>query len=271
MKALNLALLSFIQTIDVPTMPFVTERKVLSREPAANWNSVAYYMPLNSTTETPAESFDEGGYSESFRRTSEISSSIRGSLHASIRAMGFSEDLLEMVRHTERPDEMHSIHDLELNVVSQTGIRCFGLFIASCLVSFSLYDSIFYLKFEKRMSCFLWQRSFFYTKAYFCRRAWHLRWFTITPENIASIPNRFDPEKHRMTYPRFREIEIDEEHLLLKIINPNPAKRDCTFMLSYILKRFDMASLIAIVLTLCFLSHLDGTIASSFHADCPSF
>ena len=120
-------------------MPFVTERKVLSQEPAANWNSVEYYMPLNSAAETPV---DEGGYSESFRQTSEtpslLSSSIRGSLHASIRAMGFSEDLLEMMRQTERPDEMHSIHDLEVNAVSQTGIWGFGPFIASCLVSFSL-------------------------------------------------------------------------------------------------------------------------------------
>jgi hypothetical protein len=117
----------------------MTERKVLSQEPAANWNSVEYYMPSHSATETPV---DEGGYSESFRSTSEtpslLSRSIRGSLHSSIRAMGFSEDLLDMVSHTERPDEMHSVHDLEINAVSQTGIRGFGPLIASCLVSFSL-------------------------------------------------------------------------------------------------------------------------------------
>lgn len=125
-------------------MPFVTERKVLSKEPAANWNSVEYYMPLNSTTSVPP--FDEGGYSESFRKTSEtpsllsssITGSITGSLNASIRAMGFSEDLIEMARHTERPDEMHSIHDLEINSVRQTGIRGVRPFIASCLASFSL-------------------------------------------------------------------------------------------------------------------------------------
>jgi hypothetical protein len=133
-EGLTLPFLSFIQTIDVPTMPFVTERKVLSNEPAANWNSVEYYMPLNSTTEPPATSFDEGGYDGSFRKTGETPSL----LSSSIRAMGFSEDLLEMVRHTERPDEMHSIHDLELNAVSQTGIsglETFHYFLLSSVLT----------------------------------------------------------------------------------------------------------------------------------------
>ena len=42
-----------------------------------------------------------------------------------------------------------------------------------------------------------------------------------------SIPDRHDPEEHKMRYPRFREIEIDEEHLIINIVNPDPTKRNC--------------------------------------------
>lgn len=83
---------------------------------------------------------------------------------------------------------------------------------------------------EKRFSCFLWQKSIFYTKAYFGSHAWHLRWFDFTPFSIVSVPDRQDSEKHQMRYPLFREVEVDENHLLIKIINPNPQKRHYTLM-----------------------------------------
>ena len=33
-----------------------------------------------------------------------------------------------------------------------------------------------------------------------------------------------------MRYPLFRKVEVDEKHLLIKIVNPNPNKRDYTLM-----------------------------------------
>ena len=73
----------------------------------------------------------------------------------------------------------------------------------------------------------MWQQSKFYTKAYFGSHAWHLRWLTVTSDKITSVPDRMDPEKHMLTYPKFNKIEVDEARLIIRIENPVEGKRDC--------------------------------------------
>lgn len=78
---------------------------------------------------------------------------------------------------------------------------------------------------------FLWQESAFYNKARFARKAWHLRWFTFTPNTVYSVPDRAGSESHRMTYPKnFKHIEYDDRRLIIRIINPDERKRDYYFM-----------------------------------------
>lgn len=80
------------------------------------------------------------------------------------------------------------------------------------------------------MSCFLWQKSYFYSKARVATKAWHLRWFAFTATEIYSVPDRSNFERHRMTYPHFNEIEVDEHRLIIRIKDPTGGKRDCKFV-----------------------------------------
>lgn len=54
---------------------------------------------------------------------------------------------------------------------------------------------------------------------------WHLRWFTITDEKMYSVPNRIHFEKHKITYPKFEEVEVDPKRLIIKIIHPVAGSR----------------------------------------------
>lgn len=87
----------------------------------------------------------------------------------------------------DRPSDMHDIYSLELN------------------------------EYEESTSCFLWQRSRFYTKARITKHGWQLRWFTFTHSQIISVPDRSDFEKHKFKYPVFNEILVDVDHLLFKV------------------------------------------------------
>ncbi|KAL7530232.1 hypothetical protein ACHAXR_003376 [Thalassiosira sp. AJA248-18] len=80
------------------------------------------------------------------------------------------------------------------------------------------------------IGCFMWQRSIFYTKAYFGSHAFHLRWFAITPQRIVSMPDRQEPDKHVIVYPLFDEIHVDERRLIIYIVNPLEGRRDFTLM-----------------------------------------
>jgi len=75
-------------------------------------------------------------------------------------------------------------------------------------------------------SCFLWERSLFYTKARVDKRAWQLRWFTFRRQGITSLPNRTFC-KDEMRYPDFVQIDVDEAHLILKMYIPGAQTRDC--------------------------------------------
>ena len=80
------------------------------------------------------------------------------------------------------------------------------------------------------LGCFLWQRSVFYTKAYFGSHAFHLRWFTIAPLRITSVPDRWEPNKHVLVYPLFDEIHVDERRRILHLVHPMEGRRDFTLM-----------------------------------------
>mmetsp|Transcript_10960 Transcript_10960/g.30285 ORF Transcript_10960/g.30285 Transcript_10960/m.30285 type:complete len:642 (-) Transcript_10960:85-2010(-) len=169
---------------------YVTEKKVLSHEPAENWKGTDFFKSAVLFDEDEEEdadgSFSQRQLSPSQRRTENF-------LAMSLRD-------LDLMKRSERPTDFHAMHDVGFNAMSS------------------------------EYSCFMWQQSIFYNRAYFGSKAWHLRWFSISPEAIVSVPDRTDPEKHTLKYPRFHEIEIDEDHLLIKIINPDPSGRAYTLM-----------------------------------------
>lgn len=57
-----------------------------------------------------------------------------------------------------------------------------------------------------------------------------MRWFTISSEKVSSVPDSCDPSHHILRYPHFKAIEIDEKHLIIKIVNPVEGKRDYFLM-----------------------------------------
>jgi len=80
------------------------------------------------------------------------------------------------------------------------------------------------------IGCFLWQRSVFYTKAYFGSHAFHLRWFTITRNRIMSVPDRTEPHRHVLVYPLFHEVHVDERRLIINLVHPDSSKQDFILM-----------------------------------------
>lgn len=83
---------------------------------------------------------------------------------------------------------------------------------------------------NNEIGCFLWQRSIFYSKAMFGSHAFHLRWFTITPQMIHSSPDRKNSTRHKIVYPRFGEIHADVNKLVIHIVHPVDGKHDFTLM-----------------------------------------
>lgn len=221
------------ESIDVgqPRIGYGTLARAKSKRstfPAANTDNVPF-LHASMITHEPSENFKEGrreinnpsmhlGYETPSigNRKNSVGESVRGSLanssliknvsEVSQRMMGRfvdsndSSHLFRLLAITDKPSDDHELHDLNINEFSET------------------------------VSCFLWQQSYFYTKAKFGANGWHLRWFNLTTDRIFSVPNRTHFSSHRMIYPEFKEIEIDEGRLIIKIINPNPEKRDYFFM-----------------------------------------
>lgn len=103
---------------------------------------------------------------------------------------------------TERPSDEHSMYDIEFNAK------------------------------EGRLSCFMWQRSYFYNKARFATNGWHLRWFSFTKDILLSVPDRAQYEKHRMKYPQFKHFEFDDKRHILRIPNAENSKRKEFFFMA---------------------------------------
>jgi K+-dependent Na+/Ca+ exchanger-like protein len=169
------------RNLDQGKMDYLMEKVNLSDEPAGNWISEEYYMPATSTGEDTDASM----------RSSDSLKSLLSFNNATLKSL---------VRASERPSELNSLHDLHVN------------------------------DYKNEISCFLFQRSIFYNKAYFGSNAWQLRYFTISPEKVSSVPDSCDPNNHRLRYPHFKAIEIDEKHLIIKIVNPVGGKRDYFLM-----------------------------------------
>jgi hypothetical protein len=153
-------------------------------EPIENWDAKVH-MTLSKTASTK-----EGFGSKS--SSSFLSESIRNSIR--------SGGMMEFMKHSSRPTNLHTMYDLHVN------------------------------EYKGEMQCFLWQQSVFYTMAFFGSHAWNLRWFTITPDRITSIPDRQDAENGRMTYPMFTEMFIDEKRLIISIPNPHEGEREFVLM-----------------------------------------
>ncbi|KAG7368186.1 CaCA family Na+/Ca+ antiporter [Nitzschia inconspicua] len=176
--------------IDLGPMEYVTAKRNLSEEPEGNWKAVDYYVPRISTDAA----------------LSQVSGAVslrRGSIANSIRTSTFSHThniLRNFIATEERPTEIHNLYDVQMN------------------------------DFKNELSCFLFQKSLFYTMSYFGSNAWQLRWFTISPDKVISVPDRGNPDEHRMRYPHFKAIEVDENRLIINIVNPIEGKHDHTLM-----------------------------------------
>ena len=192
------------RNLDQGKMEYLMDKKNLSGEPAGNWKSVQYYMPVISTDGVAASTAACSVENEaSSRSLGALSGSLRrGSLASSIRStFSMRNNILKsLVKVSERPSEFHDLHDVQIN------------------------------EYKNQISCFLFQRSIFYNKAYFGANAWQLRWFTISEQKISSVPDSCDPDNHRMRYPHFKAIDVDENHLIIRIVNPVEGKRDFYIM-----------------------------------------
>mmetsp|Transcript_16115 Transcript_16115/g.21069 ORF Transcript_16115/g.21069 Transcript_16115/m.21069 type:complete len:656 (-) Transcript_16115:239-2206(-) len=114
---------------------------------------------------------------------------------------GKSLRAFQFLVHNEKPSDDRGLYDTEINSYEQT------------------------------LSCFMWQRSYFYNKARFATNGWHLRWFCLTDSKMYSVPDRANFERHKIKYPAFTEINVDRERHIIKMVNPNPKNRDFYFML----------------------------------------
>lgn len=85
-------------------------------------------------------------------------------------------------------------------------------------------------KFEGRLSCFMWQRSYFYNKARLATHGWDLRWFNFFPDMITSVPDRSDADQHKVVYPWFEQVDIDESRMIIRIVNPKENRRNYYLM-----------------------------------------
>lgn len=94
------------------------------------------------------------------------------------------------------------------------------------------------------MSCYLWQQSSFYDKSRMDINAWHLRWFSFTCSQITSLSVRDGNEVKKFIYPSFDKFQVDELHLLLKIMTID-SKKEYIFLapseqiLSAVVSKFD--------------------------------
>jgi len=194
-------------SLNVPGMPFLTVHEQTD-EPAENFlhkELCTYFVEVGGGPQTlEGNTIDE---TSSLLGSSSVPETHRASaLENSLRnTIGFFSDGASARRFnflidTEKPSDQHEIHDLEINT------------------------------FEETLSCFMWQRSYFYDKAKFGTHGWYLRWFTFTRNSIYSVADRANFEKHKIHYPNFAEVEMDESRLIIKVKNPLEGRHDFLFM-----------------------------------------
>jgi len=72
---------------------------------------------------------------------------------------------------------------------------------------------------EDKLTCFLWQRSYFYNKAQFATNGWHLRYFTFGTDYIRSVPDKKFATVHRINYIGLTDVEVDANRLIIRLIS----------------------------------------------------
>jgi hypothetical protein len=104
--------------IDPGEMKFITEKTNLSHEPAENWKSVDYYMPVVPV----GEQHESGDFSRA------DSNSLRGGgIANTVRRSEFvagNTILKSLIAVTERPSGFRSLHDVQVNEFKNE-IQCF--------------------------------------------------------------------------------------------------------------------------------------------------
>lgn len=183
-------------------MPYV--HKSFKLEPSANFE--ARQDSMLSTQESGELNASKRSTNTSARGFfSPASSFLAQTLHLRSSSQSLnSVQLFNVQVRTDKPSDHHSLYDTEINTYAET------------------------------LNCFLWQRSYFYTKAKFSRHGWHLRWFTFTRDTVSSVPDKAECE-HRMILPRFTCVEIDPDRLIVRIPNPYEGRRDCTYHIGELL------------------------------------
>ena len=157
----------------------------------------------NSTPSAPliSMSSQQSTMSENSTKHSNISLLARSvKTMTSIFSEGVSLRLFDLMVDIEKPTDARDIFDIEKN------------------------------EFDERLSCFLWQRSLFYNKAKIAMGGWHLRWFSLTHDMMASVPNRKQYSRHTLVYKRFYSFEVDEERLIIKLVASSEKQRDFYLM-----------------------------------------
>ena len=96
------------------------EKTILSKEPVENWKSVEYFMPAIPAS----DDFTDASVGS---RDSFFDNSQRASLASSVRSSVFSMNhtiLRSLVRVSERPSELNTLHDIHVNDFKNE-ISCF--------------------------------------------------------------------------------------------------------------------------------------------------
>mmetsp|Transcript_2394 Transcript_2394/g.3158 ORF Transcript_2394/g.3158 Transcript_2394/m.3158 type:complete len:644 (-) Transcript_2394:234-2165(-) len=180
--------------LDMPDIPYMHQ---LKHEPKSNWKK---------GDKTGDDSASDGPSVGVYGTMKQIGMSVRNSVRGfandnSTRGslMGFTYRAFAM--HSAKPSELHDIYALEAN------------------------------EYTESLSCFMWQRSRFYTKAKVSMNGWQLRWFTLTHSQVISVPDRGNYDDHKFKYPDFDEIAVDKGHLLIQLSSStNKSKLPYVFM-----------------------------------------
>lgn len=116
-----------------------------------------------------------------------VSGARDGNMYGSVRntLVGFTQRAF--VFQTEKPSDQHDLHALESN------------------------------EYAESLSCFMWQRSRFYSKAKVSLGGWQLRWFTFSHNKMISVPDRGNYNDNTFKYPPIEDITVDTDHLIISL------------------------------------------------------
>ena len=186
-------------TIDVPEMPFLRQ---LSHEPRANFHSVLSQDDLFSLNDGDVISDIDPLPPPSGDEYSISSNDAANDTDAACIGCTSPRRLLHAVLSSpsKKPSQLHDLDEIERNADNGDA------------------------------SCFLWQQSNFYTKTRVDLNAWHLRWFTFSDAFVESVPNRRDFNLHRLRYAGFSDLQVDNDHLVMKFNCSTPETREVVLM-----------------------------------------